>query len=299
MARTFICVMVVLATTSAFVYAKAPDFAGRYAGDGIVVELHSNGKGYEGVMRDKEESIPLQCQVQGGRVVGTFTYQGDTIVFKAAMNGSKLSFTVGETTIVLTRQTGAKAQATSASQTAATAVASGPQPGTAADVTRFRRISVQDGQVIGGEAVSFLVPVEWRFEGGIVWRRHPAIPAGPQIRVFDPNSLQQVEAFPSFPYTWGDNCGPGKLMPIGARWFGNEVHPPFRSAQECLETSIIPCVRGSFRWRVSGREKLSQLAAAHQQNSPHEPGGKVFFDAARVRIHTTSTAYPSRKTFLP
>jgi hypothetical protein len=151
-------------------------------------------------------------------------------------------------------------------------------------VVRFRRISIEDRQVIGGEAVSFLVPTEWKVEGGIAWRSHPVLPAGAQIRVFDPRSLQQVEAFPSFPYTWGDNCGPGKLMPIGASWFGNEVHPPFRSARDCLETSILPRIRRSVRWNVVHREDLPQLAAAHQKHTPSEPGAQIVYDAARVRI---------------
>jgi hypothetical protein len=152
------------------------------------------------------------------------------------------------------------------------------------EVVRYRRISIEDRQVIGGEAVSFLVPTAWSVEGGIVWRPHPVLPAGAQIRVFDPRGLQQVEAYPSFPYTWGDNCGPGRLMPLGASWFGNEVHPPFRSAGDCLETAIIPRIRNSVRWNVVRRENLPQLAAAHQKNTPSEPGAQILYDAACVRI---------------
>jgi hypothetical protein len=162
----------------------------------------------------------------------------------------------------------------------------------AAGATRFRRISVEDRQVIGGEAASFLVPADWNVQGGIVWRTHPVLPATAHIRVSDPRSLQQVEAFPSFPYTWGDNCGPGKLMPIGASWFGNEVHPPFASARICLETSIIPRVRSAVRWRVLQREDLPRLAAAHRKNTPGEPGAQIFFDAARVRIEYVVNGTP-------
>jgi hypothetical protein len=171
----------------------------------------------------------------------------------------------------------------------AAAAAKGGSPQTAAAMpgqgaARFRRISIEDRQVIGGEAVSFLVPTDWKVEGGIAWRQHPVLPAGARIRVFDPHSLQQVEAFPSFPFTWGDNCGPGKLMPIGASWFGNEVHPPFRSAREVLETGIIPRIRSTVRWNVVGREDLPRLADAHRRNTPAEPGAQIAYDAARVRI---------------
>jgi hypothetical protein len=283
MTRALTCVFFVLAIAG-FVYAKAPDFTGSYADDSVVVEFHATDQGYEGVLHDADEHIPLQGRVQGRRIIGTFTYQGETIPFNAELNGRKLSLSAEGTTIILTRQNAPKARAAGSPQTAVRSGDRTPQTVTPIDVKRFRRISVQDRQVIGGEAVSFLIPVEWRIEGGIVWRLHPALPAGARIRVFNPSSPQQVEAFPSFPYTWGDSCGPGKLMPTGARWFGNEVHPPFRSTQECLETSIIPRIRSPFRWRVTGRERLPELAVAHQQNSPREPGGRVFFDAARVRI---------------
>ena len=196
-------------------------------------------------------------------------------------------------TTVLSRQGAAAPQAgvrtTDRAAHLAAAAAKGGSPQTPAavpgqGVARFRRISIEDRQVIGGEAVSFLVPTDWKVEGGIAWRQHPVLPAGARIRVFDPHSLQQVEAFPSFPYTWGDNCGPGKLMPIGASWFGNEVHPPFRSAREALETGIIPRIRSTVRWNVVRREDLPRLADAHRRNTPAEPGAQIAYDAARVRI---------------
>ncbi|MCU0558882.1 MAG: hypothetical protein MUD16_01635 [Desulfobacterales bacterium] len=170
--------------------------------------------------------------------------------------------------------------------TAAFSVCAQPADTTAvsAGAARFRRISVEDRQVIGGEAASFLVPADWHVQGGVVWRAHPVLPAGAHIRASAPRSRQQVEAFPSFPFTWGDNCGPGKLMPVGASWFGNEVHPPFASARACLETLIIPRVRSAVRWRVTQREDLPRLAAAHRKHTPGEPGAHIFYDAARVRI---------------
>ena len=45
-------------------------------------------------------------------------------------------------------------------------------------VVRYRKASVQDqANMIGGEAFSFLCPVDWKMEGGVVWRDHPAMPA--------------------------------------------------------------------------------------------------------------------------
>jgi hypothetical protein len=282
MSRTLTAVIILLAA-STLVFAQTTDFAGRYASDGVFVELRPASRGYEGVMREGDQSFPLQGQVRDGRLIGSFTYEGRPVSFDAALEAGKLRLTVGASTLVLARQIAPKTPAIPGPGAVAPAAGKVQQP-PATGVTRFRRISVEDRQVIGGEAVSFLVPTVWKVEGGIVWRPHPALPASAQLRAFDPSTLQQVEAFPSFPFTWGDNCGPGKIMPVGSSWFGNEVHPPFNSAQQCLETTIIPRIRGSVRWRVTQREKLPQLAAAQQQNSPGDPNTRVFFDAARIRI---------------
>jgi hypothetical protein len=294
----------IMMSTSAGAFAQTPDFAGKFVGDGATIELRAAPFGYEGVMRRGAKAMPMQGKPAGNRLMGTFVQGGGHTVFSATLEGDQLRVSFGGTTLALMRRRGADAPAG-----AAGAIATAPQrdAGTppplpnqqraASGAMRFRRVSVEDRQIILGEAVSFLVPVDWRVEGGIVWRPHPGLPAGAQLRAFDPASRQQVEAFPSFPFTWGDNCGPGCLMPVGASWFGNEVHPPFRSTAECLETTIIPRVRGALRWRVTQRENLPQLAAAQQKNTPVDPGARVFFDAARVRIEYDLGGAPIEEDF--
>jgi hypothetical protein len=283
---------------AALVSAQSPDFAGSYSGDGATMELRPAPFGFEGVLRTGQESMPLQGKLFNGRLSGTVARDNQHTLFEASLDGGRLRIVYGSTTLTLVRASGA-AEATH-QVAGAGSHRSGPPPSVStggASPMRFRRVSVEDRQVIRGEAVSFLVPVGWRVEGGIVWRLHPALPAGAQLRVTDPSSLQQLETFPSFPFTWGDNCGPGRLMPTGSLWFGNEVHPPFRAAGECLETTIIPRVRGALRWRVTQRESLPKLAAAQQQNSPREAGGRVVFDAARVRIEYDAGAGPVEEDF--
>ena len=59
-----------------------------------------------------------------------------------------------------------------------------PPPG---DVLRFKMFRIMDRpDMIGGEAVSMLIPAGWEGEGAVVWRLHPTMPAGAQVRFRNP-----------------------------------------------------------------------------------------------------------------
>ncbi len=149
----------------------------------------------------------------------------------------------------------------------------------------FKRVSIEDRQMIGGEAVSFLAPKDWKVAGGVVWRKHPALPAASHVRVYDPNGLTQIEVFPSAPFTWGDNCGPDGLMPTGASWFGNEVLPPLQSAGECLTEVLLPRLRKDIGFKVMRVEAMPELSKACLRHAPPaDPGVELTYDAARVSI---------------
>ncbi|MFH0879014.1 MAG: hypothetical protein V2A34_04830 [Lentisphaerota bacterium] len=152
-------------------------------------------------------------------------------------------------------------------------------------VLRFKRHAVMDRpDMIGGEAVSMLIPSGWEAEGGVAWRLHPTMPAGLAVRIFNPKGLEVFETFPAQPYSWG-----GMLamtgFPEGSNYMGNEVRPPPVNAFEYLEQILIPRARPGVRFRVVDRKELPELAAAvRAQNAAQGGAFPSEVSAGKVRV---------------
>lgn len=159
--------------------------------------------------------------------------------------------------------------------------------GFSAEVLRFKRIRINDrSDMIGGEAFSFLAPVNWQKDGGIVWRLHPAMPAAVSLRVFDPKSMDQIETFPTVAFSWGGYLGPGTIFPPGANYLGNEVQPPTGHAIQYLKERHLPRMRGGKQCRIVAEQELPDLARAAAQAEPTPPygGPQLKFTAGKIRI---------------
>jgi len=155
------------------------------------------------------------------------------------------------------------------------AIAVVPSQSPAAEMVRFKKVSVMDRKdMIGGEAFSFLMPVGWTVDGGIVWRVHPAMPAALNMRVRNPQGLEQLEVFPTMGYTYGPYMGP-----VGSKHFGNEVRPPFKNALHYLKTHLIRQRKGA---RITAEEDLPMLADAVAKSEQAVPS--MQYTAGRVRI---------------
>lgn len=154
-------------------------------------------------------------------------------------------------------------------------------------VVRFRKIGVQDqAEMIGGEAFTFLAPVDWQVDGGIVWRVHPVMPAAVSMRVHNPKGLEQLECFPTVAFSWGGYLGPGTMFPQGAIYLGNEVQPPVRDAIAYLKERHLPRTRDRLHPKVGKAEELPELAKAARQAEAAPPygGPQLTFTAGRIRI---------------
>jgi hypothetical protein len=173
---------------------------------------------------------------------------------------------------------------------ASPAVAAGPakatpREGAAGGTWRFHKVSVQDRpEMIGGEAFTFLAPVGWQVEGGLVWRTHPTMPAAVALRVRNPGGLEQLETFPTMGYSWGGMLGPGTFFPPGSIYLGNEVQPPVQDAIQYLKARLLPRARGGTGARIVGEQALPELARAVEESDPGWRGTGAVFSAGRVRI---------------
>jgi len=163
----------------------------------------------------------------------------------------------------------------------------GPRPATnTAVLIRFKKVSINDRpEMIGGEAFNFLVPVDWQVDGGLVWRAHPTMPAAVAMRVRNPQSLEQLESFPTVAFSWGGYL-PVTGFPQGSTYLGNEVQPPVRDAIAYLKERHLPRMRGKVAARILNSEELPKLAQAARAAEPSPPlgGPQMVFTGGRVRI---------------
>ncbi len=153
---------------------------------------------------------------------------------------------------------------------------------------RFRTVSVQDRpEGIGGEAFTFLCPVDWRVEGGMIWREHPVAPATVHMRAFNPRGLEQLESLPTLGSSWGGMLQQSGFPP-GSLYYGNEVRPPVQDAAQYITDVILPRFRAGVRFRIVGAQDLPQwaqaVAVANDLHLAAMSGIQAGCSAGRVRI---------------
>ncbi len=166
-------------------------------------------------------------------------------------------------------------------------------------VLRLRKYSLMDPQGIGGEAASMLIPTDWKVEGGVVWRAHPALPAYAALRATAPDGLTQLEALPQMPFVDGIRemtarsaqiAGPqiaaqaAAQWPEGANYMGNEVRRVVRGPQVFIEQFVLPRYRQNVQYRIVKYEDLPRLAEAVMSAQPRNPGINTSATAGRTRI---------------
>jgi hypothetical protein len=129
-----------------------------------------------------------------------------------------------------------------------------------ADILRFQKCTYIDQQGTGIEAFSFLMPSDWKFEGGMQWiLDNPAMPSVTAFRVFNHEGKEQFEVFPNHCYFWTTNQQQLYISPPGSRYFGSIVMQPL-SAEEALLNIILPEFRYGFpALNVINHENVPEL----------------------------------------
>lgn len=86
---------------------KPAPFAGRFAGDGLVLELAAQGGAYTGTLTFQNQAMPCRATAQGQGLAGTFTTHGAEFPFEASPDGDGLRLSSGGRTYRLRREGGA------------------------------------------------------------------------------------------------------------------------------------------------------------------------------------------------
>jgi len=130
-----------------------------------------------------------------------------------------------------------------------------------AKVLRLKKYTYVDQQGTGLEAFSFLMPSNWKFEGGMQWIiDNPAMPSVTAFKVFNPKGKDQFEVFPNHCFFWSNNQQLLNMFPPGSRYFGIIVMRPV-SAQKALRNIILSEQRNGF----------SALKVIKDENVPELP----------------------------
>jgi hypothetical protein len=159
---------------------------------------------------------------------------------------------------------------------------SSEQPMNGIRLKPFRYI---DEKGTGIEAFSMLIPVGWKFDGGIRWLLdNPGMPAYAAFRVSDPGRTQEFEVFPNQAFFWTTNQMLLSTFPIGSRYFGSEVRPIIPPI-EALRQIVIPRFRQNVtKLKIVNSQPLPELAQALGAGGGSQPGVSVGAEAAKIKI---------------
>lgn len=151
-------------------------------------------------------------------------------------------------------------------------------------VLKFKTFSYVDTQGIGIEAFRFLMPSDWKFEGGIKWiLDNPGMPAVAVFKVQNQAGREEFEVFPNLPFFWTNNPMILSTFPVGSRYFGNEVRQPV-SPINALKGIVLPRFRGNVKYKILSEQRLPELAKALGAGAQSAPGVTSSADGAKIRI---------------
>ncbi|MCX6234876.1 MAG: hypothetical protein NT175_09185 [Bacteroidetes bacterium] len=155
-------------------------------------------------------------------------------------------------------------------------------------IYKFKRYSMVDQQGTGTEAFSFLMPVDWVCDGGIIWMLdNPGMPATAALKVSNPKGSEEFEVFPNQSFFWGTNQTVLSMFPIGSKYFGMEVRPQMTAAQ-ALRQVVIPRFRGNkVNMTVISEQAVPELGNAIKATQQSQGGIIANAEAGKIRIEYT------------
>jgi hypothetical protein len=166
------------------------------------------------------------------------------------------------------------------------------------DNLKFKKFVCIDTQGTGSEAYSFLMPSEWKFEGGITWNpEQVAMPASNAFRVFNPVGLEEFEGFANQCFFWSTNPGLLTINPPGSKYFGSIVARPVNAVTALQE--IIQRDRSRFSgFSIVSKNDLPELVEAlgirNQSQGPvitEGTGAKIRFSYVKNNIPMEEEIY--------
>ena len=150
---------------------------------------------------------------------------------------------------------------------------------------KFKHFSFVDQQGTGLEVFRFLIPVDWKFEGGINWiLDNPAMPVTIPFRVYNTKGKDEFEAFANRCFFWTTNLGLLSMFPPGTKYFGSTVKLPV-NAQTALKQIIVPDERRGYQnFKIISQRDLPELAEALGAGKQAQGFGSSKATGAKMRF---------------
>jgi hypothetical protein len=162
---------------------------------------------------------------------------------------------------------------------------------------RLRVMRLMDNTGFGQpvEAARFLVPADWRMEGGIQWAPSfgcLAMMVNAQFRFVAPDGITGLEVFPNYTWNWYDDPYQRQLAMQTAQSAGQrpcDMAPP-AGAADFLRGKLVPAFRRGAQVVATepqpevARASQASLQAYMQQAAAYGLQMDLRADAARVRI---------------
>lgn len=165
-------------------------------------------------------------------------------------------------------------------------------------ILRFKKLVYTDQQGTGLEAFSFLMPVDWNFEGGMTWiLDNPAMPSVTAFRVSSLNGPERFEVFPNQCFFWTTNLQLLGMFPPGSRYFGSKVKR-VTTAQKALRDIIIPEHRkGLPGFKILKDENVPELPLALGAGKQAQGFGSSGATGAKIRVRYDMDGIPIEEEF--
>jgi hypothetical protein len=166
------------------------------------------------------------------------------------------------------------------------------------NLLRFKNYSYVDRQGTGIVAFSFLMPSDWKFEGGIQWiLDNPAMPSVTALCIFNPQGKEQFEVFPNHCYFWSTNLQLLRMFPPGSKYYGSIVKRPV-SAQIALRNIILSEQRKGFSdMKVIKDESVPELPKALGAGKQAQGFGSSGATGAKLRVSYTKDGVSLEEEF--
>ena len=156
---------------------------------------------------------------------------------------------------------------------------------------RLKPFTVHDSQ-LGTEAFRFLMPADWKVDGGVVWRANPSRPATVSMRIYNPHGVEEIGAVPDIPCVWATTL-PAFGFPQGSFYLGNEVRMPIGDVTEALSTLVLPRYSVQLRGaKIIAQELLPEMAQAVAAASYPELQRVAKFSGGKIRLEYQSEGKP-------
>jgi hypothetical protein len=156
------------------------------------------------------------------------------------------------------------------------------------DILRLKRISVIDKQGTGGEAFSFLVPVDWIVDADVYWLfDNPGMPANAYVKAKSPDGDLMFEAMPVLPFFWTSSQFSLSMNPPGSVYAGHRVAQPV-NALDGLTNIVLPTYRKNVQnLQIIDRSNMPELVKSIATSGNQTNGLQHFATGAKLKLNYT------------